>query len=231
MLDVELLIEPVAIEGTLSETKTINLNAKQNDSALLKFYVPKDVEKVELTLDSSCANCTIYAYVTAQDNLAKTNFNSSKATMAFRPNENTIHNLLLRIHNGTESNVTISMKKYGPTDRTYLNKVDLVRRSLSDFFLFDYDHLLENDTKASPVNLTVGTLTALKFDIGPVYDIGGTLTLGLKMVKDEARVGKVLVVGCVSLGKKRVTIFYSKITNHEKKAFKKFLFIQVTIRT
>ena len=79
--------------------------------------------------------------------------------------------------------------------------VDLMRKSLPDFFLFDYEHLQGNSIKPSAFNLTSNTLSVLSFEIGRVYDVGGTLTIGLKIVdvKDKGK-KNIIVIACISLG-------------------------------
>ena len=204
VLDAELLIEPVAIKHTLEDKLkySVYLDNKHNDSAMMQFYIPKGVDRSEITVESSCAdNCTIFVYVIAGENLASTVANSSLTIVPFRSHENAIHHVLLRIHSGVSSNVSVTLQESVTPNKDYLNKVDLVRRSFTDFFLFDYDHIVGNDTKPSSLNLTADTLSVLKFEIGSVYDVGGTVSVGLKFVKDELVNKKVVAVGCVSLGR------------------------------
>uniref|UniRef100_A0A336KYA0 CSON002056 protein n=1 Tax=Culicoides sonorensis TaxID=179676 RepID=A0A336KYA0_CULSO len=61
----------------------------------------------------------------------------------------------------------------------------LLRQTYREFFMFDYDLLPdENGTTPVSLNLTGGLPTAMKFDVGDVYDIGGTLSFAIAMKLD-----------------------------------------------
>ena len=135
----------------------------------------------------------------SRKHLASTASNSSEIKLPFSPYDNDLHYATLRLLTGNETDIFLTFSKGLPLSRN-LSYVTLVRKSLPDFFLFDYEHLRENENKASPMNLTSGILSIFKFQVDPIYDIGGTLTIGLKVVESEAKEKKILLVGCVSLG-------------------------------
>lgn len=68
--------------------------------------------------------------------------------------------------------------------RKFIN-YPLLRQTYREFFMFDYDLLPdENGTVPISLNLTGGLPTAMKFDVGDVYDIGGTLSFAIAMKLD-----------------------------------------------
>lgn len=61
----------------------------------------------------------------------------------------------------------------------------VLRQTFREFFMFDYDLLPdENGTVAPCLNLTGGLPTAMRFTVGEVYDIGGTLSFAIAMKQD-----------------------------------------------
>lgn len=58
----------------------------------------------------------------------------------------------------------------------------LARQTYREFFMFDYD-LLPDDNGSIPtfINLTAGTTTGFRFNIGNVFDIGGTMSFAVVM--------------------------------------------------
>lgn len=63
-----------------------------------------------------------------------------------------------------------------------INYYSLARQTYREFFMFDYD-LLPDDNGSIPtfINLTAGTTTGFRFNIGNVYDIGGTMSFAIAM--------------------------------------------------
>lgn len=71
--------------------------------------------------------------------------------------------------------------------RRNINYYSLLRQTYREFFMFDYDLLPdENGTVPTFINLTAGIPTGFRFNIGGVYDIGGTLSFAVVM-KDNLR--------------------------------------------
>lgn len=88
------------------------------------------------------------------------------------------------------SNVTNSdnsHEKYIPaiiTNRVF-DSYPLLRQTYREFFMFDYDLLPDiNGTVPLSINMTSGVNTLMKFDVGEVYDIGGTLSFAIAMKYD-----------------------------------------------
>lgn len=175
-----------------------------SDTTIVQYLVPDvGLAKVNLTLKSSCGeDCEIAVHVTAEDNLADDLLNSTTSVLPFKPYAGGFHYVTLRLLTGNASNVTMRL----PTNRRtnaddQVTSVVLLRKSFPEFFLFDYEHLRGNDTKPQPFNVTADALSVLSFEIGRVYDVGGTVTLGFKLVDVEEKYKKsIVLVACVSLG-------------------------------
>ncbi|XP_070504213.1 uncharacterized protein [Chironomus tepperi] len=61
----------------------------------------------------------------------------------------------------------------------------LLRQTYREFFMYDYDLVPDaNGSVPLSINLTSRTPTLMKFEIGDVYDIGGTVTFALAMKSD-----------------------------------------------
>lgn len=173
------------------------------DSAVMQLLIPDEFVDSSLSLKSSCGEeCEVAVHVTAEDQLAGMIVNTTNATVFFKPFSDAYHYVVLRLLSGESTNVSLQLVDSSPTyEPGQVKSVDLMRKSLPDFFLFDYEHLRGNGTKPSAFNLTSDTLSVLSFEIGRVYDVGGTLTLGLKLVDAKDKEKKnIVVVACISLG-------------------------------
>lgn len=63
-----------------------------------------------------------------------------------------------------------------------INYYTLLRSTYREFFMFDYDLLPdENGTVPTFINLTAGVPTGFRFDVGNVFDVGGTLSFAVVM--------------------------------------------------
>jgi len=148
----------------------------------------------------------VTVHVTAEDNLAYTMLNNStRALLSFKSFVGRFHYVILRLLSGNATNVTIQVLESDDDNlkngSNQVTSVDLSRKSFPEFFLFDYEHLRVNDTKPQSFNVTSNALSVLSFDIGRVYDVGGTVTLGFKLIDVEERHKKnIVLVACVSLG-------------------------------
>lgn len=188
-----LLVDPrVEHEVQLNET---------SDSAVMQFLMPDiGLEEPSLLLKSSCGeDCDVVVNVTAQDNIADTLVNSTQTSLRFKPYVGSFHYVTFRLLSGNSSSVTMRLVDRNVLDQ--VTSVKLTRKSFPEFFLFDYEHLRGNDTKPQPFNVTTDALSVLSFEIGGVYDVGGTVTLGFKLVDvDEKYKKNIVLVVCVSFG-------------------------------
>lgn len=188
-----LLVDPrIEHEVQLNETA---------DAAVVQFLMPDiGLEEPNLLLKSTCGeDCSIAVHVTAKDNLADTLVNTTQTSLRFKPHADSFHYVTLRLLSGNASNVMIQLKNRTVFDQ--VTSVELMRKTFPEFFLFDYEHLRGNDTKPQSFNVTVDALSVLSFEIGRVYDVGGTVTLGFKLIDvDEKYKKNIILVACVSFG-------------------------------
>lgn len=71
-----------------------------------------------------------------------------------------------------------------PKNRVF-EEYSLLRQTYREFFMYDYDLVPDaNGSIPLAINLTSCTPALMRFDIGDVYDIGGTLTFAITMRTD-----------------------------------------------
>lgn len=203
VMDAEMFVEMPAMISLMDPEVEHKVQLDElSDTVIVQYLVPDvGLEELSLSLNSSCGeDCNIAVYVTAEDNLADSMLNSTAMLLPFKPFINTFHYVTLRLLSGYASNVTVQLPTSRQTD-DQVTPVVLSRKSFPEFFLFDYEHLHGNDTKPQPFNVTADALSVLSFEIGRVYDVGGTVTLGFKLVDVEEKYKKSIVLAaCVSLG-------------------------------
>lgn len=205
MLDAELFLESASIVLPMDPKYEYEVHMNESlDSAVMVLLIPDEFVDSSLSLKSTCGEeCRIAVHVTADDHLTGMIMNTTNATVFFKPYSDAFHYVTLQLLSGESSNVSLQLLDNSPAhDLDQVKSVDLVRKSLPEFFLFDFEHMWGNGTKPVAFNLTSDTLSVLSFEIGHVYDVGGTLTPNLKLVdaKDEEK-KNVVVVACISLGK------------------------------
>ena len=214
ILDAELSIEvpsKILLLGDGSELTTELTNS--NETAIMQFFIPENAEKANINVKSSCAdsNCDLSIHVTANDQLFHKKFNTSEFNLKFRPHAGSTHYVTLRLLSGTSSNIVVKMESE-TVPATALDFPKLTRNTIPEFFFFDYDHISENSTRPIAINLTVGALSVLRFKVGSVYDIGGTLSLGLKIADSEDENRKMVLIGCVTYGNFFTVAYRVRIT-------------------
>ncbi|XP_029172482.1 post-GPI attachment to proteins factor 6 isoform X3 [Nylanderia fulva] len=212
VLDTEMFVETPATTSLVDPKDEHEVQLDEtSDTAIVRYFVSDvGLTEVNLTLKSSCGEfCEIAVHVTAGDNLADGLLNSTTIALPFKPYVGDFHYVTLRLVTGNASNVTLRLpleRRSNADDQ--VTSVVLMRKSFPEFFLFDYEHLCGNETKPQPFNVTADALSVLSFEIGRVYDVGGTVTLGFKLVDVEEKCKKsIVLVACVSLG------YYSNITS------------------
>ncbi|KAH8366799.1 hypothetical protein KR200_011380, partial [Drosophila serrata] len=93
-------------------------------------------------------------------------------------------------NSSTSSNISSSSSSipnaWTPTPFRGMNFYSLLRQTYREFFMFDYDLRPDvNGTVPVTFNLTAQTHSGFAFDVGEVYDIGGTLTFALSMQEEH----------------------------------------------
>ncbi|XP_058808953.1 post-GPI attachment to proteins factor 6-like isoform X2 [Phymastichus coffea] len=211
VLDVELAVERAALllaPAPGERRLLLSRGANGSDSAVVQFRVPEATEWAELLLASSCgAECALAVHVsTPTGHLIGRLLRGATRPLRLRlrPRDAALHYVTLRLERGPETEVSLSLQP-GPEPEPRLSEVRLVRKSLPDFFLFDYEHLGEqaNASKPTAFNVTARRPRVLRFRVGPVYDVGGTLSVGLRLAEADRHneSTRVVVVGCLSLGR------------------------------
>lgn len=177
---------------------------KVGDSSIMHFRVPeKSADRLVLGVRSTCGeSCVVSLHVTAGDHLLGRRINASETSVEFQPYEDdSVHYVTLRLDSGAPSNLTVSLRERQEPEK--LAEVGLTRKTAADFFRFDYEHLVGNNSKPVPMNLTAGATSVMRFKVGAVYDTGGILFVGLKIADDKStktEKEKVILVGCVTYG-------------------------------
>ncbi|KAK0164040.1 hypothetical protein PV328_002710 [Microctonus aethiopoides] len=207
VLDAELSVERVDTSVLMDITYEYEvLLSNVINSAILQFVVPDDYEIANISLTSTCGDkCRIATTIVTEEILTSSVMDNPELFLSFRPYTHAYHYLMLRLLSGNASNISIALSDNDSlsNNESTVNKIPLTRKSLPDFFLFDYEPLNGNSTKPTPVNVTINSLTMLSFRVGAVYDVGGTVSIGLKLLN---KTNDIVVVGCISLG------FYASIT-------------------
>ncbi|XP_054738185.1 uncharacterized protein LOC129244530 [Anastrepha obliqua] len=89
-----------------------------------------------------------------------------------------------------EDNITTEyssplVQEWRPNRFRNIDFYPLLRQTYREFFMFDYDLMPdENGTVPTVLNLTGGMPAGFAFEVGDVYDIGGTLTFALLMKQE-----------------------------------------------
>jgi len=203
-MDAEMFVEIPATTSLVDPEIEYKVQLDEtSDTTIVQYLIPDvGLKELNLSLKSSCGeDCNIVVYITAEDNLADSLLNSTAMSLPFKPYIGDFHYVTLRLLSGNASNVTMQLPINRQMDIDQVTPVELSRKSFPEFFLFDYEHLRGNDTKPQPFNVTADTLSVLSFEIGRVYDVGGTVTLGFKLIDVEEKYKKsIVLVACVSLG-------------------------------
>ncbi|CAO1444482.1 unnamed protein product [Diamesa hyperborea] len=179
---------PKIITPNASYKDTIATNATEPRS--YKFFVPRNVDICtwRLTIVRTCNDCTDLSFFVQSHSLpnhknylqnAIVNVTQANETIIdFYPHENAWHYVDLDFLVGETIKSTI-IKSRG------FRNYPLLRQTYREFFMFDYDLLPDvNGTVPLSINMTAGVTTLMKFDVGDVYDIGGTLSFAIAMKYD-----------------------------------------------
>ncbi|KAF7396661.1 hypothetical protein HZH66_007523 [Vespula vulgaris] len=210
VLDAELLIEMPSMVSLIDFNNVYEIKLNKSKNTFVGYiFMPNDLLNVVLVLNQSYKNnCKFAIHVIAQDYLIDRIVNDTNVLVSFKPYSKALHYVMLRLISGNMTKISLRFKNDTSfVDSTQVKSISLIRKSLPEFFVFEYKHRGENDTKSIPFNLTSDGLTVLDFEIARVYDIGGTLTVNINMLDDNKKDQKnIFVVACITLG------YYSNIT-------------------
>lgn len=86
---------------------------------------------------------------------------------------------------GNGNDINDTNKYVPPMEKRIFDEYSLLRQTYREFFMYDYDLVPDaNGSVPLSINLTSQMPAMMKFDIGDVYDIGGTLTFAISMRTD-----------------------------------------------
>lgn len=182
--------------------------ANIGDSSKLRFLLPSSILLSEIEVSSSSGsssevevNITAGSYVPYGDSrLAHFVLNSTTARIPFNVWAEVFHYVTVRLRSGAPTNVSVILSE-GQRNSSDIEVTRLMRKSYPDFFLFDYEYLTSNGTKSPSVNLTASKTSVFSFSVNPLSDIGGTLTVALRLKeKGKSEPENFTVVGCLHLG-------------------------------
>lgn len=194
------------LEGASLGQSTISLNGA-NSSAIVRVLLPEKFKNDELSFKTSCdSSSQLVVYASTEEQNSGLLMNGTDVKLPFKSYDDTMFQLTFVMHNSQANNCNVMIEPLRAEPSSTTSKVafvELTRKSLPEFFLFDYENLGNgSSSKPLPLNLTAGVLTVMKFEVGSIYDIGGTVTVGLKFTDDRSKeADRSLVVGCLSLGK------------------------------
>lgn len=180
----------------------IELN-KGKDTFVGRVFMPDDLSDAIIALNQSYENdCKFAVHVVAREHLLGTIVNETDVFVPFKPYSKSLHYVTLRLMSGNTSKISLRFENDTSfADSNQVKSISLIRKSMPDFFVFDYEHRGENDTQSMPYNLTSDGITVLDFEIGRVYDVGGTVTVTIRMLDvNEKDQKNIFVVACITLG-------------------------------
>lgn len=200
--DMNFFVQPHSLPTQKNYLHSTVINSSQTSDAVIEFYPHENSwHYVDLKFFEQIVNDATQKSSNSMN--ASTFAASSKASML---NNSAVQHVAYSVtiefrfnnvneQNGDE-NVQIGSKdkdhssdyaKYVPLMPKSRNFVEypLLRQTYREFFMYDYDLVPDaNGSVPISINLTAGMPALMKFDIGDVYDIGGTLSFAIAMKYD-----------------------------------------------
>lgn len=200
--DVFFFVQPHSLPTSKNYLHSSVINSSQTSEAVIEFYPHEnswhyvDLKFFEhISNEASQKSNSLNASFVSPSSKASTMLNNSAVQhveysimIEFRYNN-------INEQNGDESD------KFEASDKGHSNdyvkyvppmpksrnfdEYPLLRQTYREFFMYDYDLVPDaNGTVPISINLTAGMPALMKFDIGDVYDIGGTLSFAIAMKYD-----------------------------------------------
>lgn len=201
--DVIFLVQPHSLPTSKNYLHSSVINSSQTGDAVIEFYPHENSwHYVDLKFFEASAN-------DAFQKSTSLNASSLTASKAAPIKNFTVQHTIeysvaieFRYNNANEQNGESNGKIDGndkghssdyvkyvpliPKSRNF-EEYPLLRQTYREFFMYDYDLVPDvNGTVPVSINLTAGVPALMKFDIGDVYDIGGTLSFAIAMKYDIA---------------------------------------------
>lgn len=191
--DVHMLVHPHSLPTSKNYLHSSAVNSSQAGDAVIEFY-PHENSWHYIDLK----------FLEHQSTSNQLNASSTASPLANATVQHVAYSLMIEFsynnaneQNGAESgkseatnkSLSVDYAKYiplMPKSRNF-DEYPLLRQTYREFFMYDYDLVPDvNGTVPMSINLTVGLPVLMKFDIGDVYDIGGTLSFAIAMKYDIA---------------------------------------------
>lgn len=152
----------------------INVSASSNGEDVIEFYVHESAwHYVDLKfLENSTLNASANATLSTQSV-------EYTVTIDYQPKK--------QLNDDENRDELTANDKYIPPmpKARIFDEYSLLRQTYREFFMYDYDLVPDaNGSVPISINLTSRVPAMMRFDIGDVYDIGGTLTFAISMRTD-----------------------------------------------
>lgn len=172
--------------GSNEDKSTANVNSNKSDSSSSNNNGNGNTNMDHGTTGSENVNRTVNTSNSNSSSLFDQNANQPTTTVASDVDDLDYTNA---DENDQRTNEWKTSAKLSAKPRN-INYYSLLRQTYREFFMFDYDLLPdENGTIPTFINLTAGIPTGFRFDIGNIFDIGGTLSFAIVM-KDNLHEAK-----------------------------------------
>lgn len=179
--DLHFLVQPHSLPTPKNFLHSTLINSSQSSDAVIEFYPHENAwHYVDLKfLEPAAIDPKTNASLAAQLNISAIEYSILIEFRYSNANDDIVE-LSDKGHSGEYAKYVPLM----PKSRNF-ESYALLRQTYREFFMYDYDLLPDaNGTVPMSINLTAGTPSLMRFDIGDVYDIGGTLSFAIAMKFD-----------------------------------------------
>lgn len=190
--DVDICTFKLTIKRQCTECRDINFYVQAHSVPTSKNYLHSTV--INVSASSSVIefyphdNAWHYIDLKFLDNLnVSANSSVTQSSIAVQSIE---YEVEIEFQNKKQANeeeivVNSTNKFIPPMPNRIFDEYSLLRQTYREFFMYDYDLIPDaNGSVPLSINLTSRMPALMKFDIGDVYDIGGTLTFAISMRTD-----------------------------------------------
>lgn len=196
--DMQFFVHPHSLPSAKNYLHSATINSSQTGNSVIEFYPHENAwHYVDLKFFELSAEASQKAH--------SANSSTPTSTKASALNNSTVQHVAFTVRiefrYNSDNEPSAEGDKLESTDKGRSNdygkyvplmpksrKFDeypLLRQTYREFFMYDYDLVPDtNGTVPISINLTAGQPALMKFDIGDVYDIGGTLSFAVAMKYD-----------------------------------------------
>lgn len=199
--DLNFFVQPHSLPTSKNYLHSSVINSSQTDDSVIEFYPHEnswhyvDLKFIEhASSDASLRGNPSNDSTASAPSKASVLNNSAvhhvdySVMIEFRYNnvneQNGDENEKIEVNDKEHSDDIVKYVPLMPKARNF-DEYPLLRQTYREFFMYDYDLVPDaNGTVPVSINLTAGIPALMKFDIGDVYDIGGTLSFAIAMKYD-----------------------------------------------